>query len=219
MEEIDQVVATLIEKFVRAGKIPIVVGGGHNNAFGLLAGSATALVKPLCAINMDAHSDFRRAEGRHSGNGFRYAFEKGYLKRYAPFGLHRNYNSESILEQLEHNTAAFFPVFFEDLFITQTLSFETALSHVFDFAAGMPTGIELDMDAIAGVLSSAQTPSGFSAMQARRFMWRAATETEAVYLHLPEGIARRDDGLESTTIGKMLAYLMTDFMRGCWGRG
>jgi formiminoglutamase len=218
VEEIDQVVATLIEKFVRAGKIPIVVGGGHNNAFGLLAGSATALVKPLCAINMDAHSDFRRAEGRHSGNGFRYAFEKGYLKRYAPFGLHRNYNSASILEQLEHNTADFFPVFFEDLFITQTLSFETVLGHVFDFAAGMPTGIELDLDAIAGMLSSAQTPSGFSATQARRFIWRAATETEAVYLHLPEGVAKRDDGLESSIIGKMLAYLMTDFMRGVLGK-
>ena len=116
VEEIDQVVATLIEKFVSAGKIPIVVGGGHNNAFGLLAGSATALIKPLCAINMDAHSDFRRAEGRHSGNGFRYAFEKGYLKRYAPFGLHRNYNSESILEQLEHNTADFFSCVFRRSF-------------------------------------------------------------------------------------------------------
>ncbi len=219
VEEIDQVVATLIKKFVSAGKIPVVVGGGHNNAFGLLAGSASALKKPLCAINMDAHSDFRRAEGRHSGNGFRYAFEKGYLKRYAPFGLHRNYNSEKVLSELEHHAAAFFPVFFEDLFISQTLSFETALGHVFDFAAGLPAGIELDLDAIAGVLSSAQSPSGFSVTQARRFLWRAATETEAVYLHLPEGVARRADGQESGTIGKLLAYLMTDFMRGVLGKG
>ncbi len=32
------------------------------------------------SINLDAHSDFRPAEGRHSGNGFRYAEEDGYLQ-------------------------------------------------------------------------------------------------------------------------------------------
>ena len=57
------------------------------------------------------------------------------------------------------------------------------------------------------------------ASKARRFLWRAATETEAAYLHLPEGVAKRDDGLECATIGKLLAYLMTDFMRGVLGKG
>jgi formiminoglutamase len=34
------------------------------------------------AINFDAHSDFRILEGRHSGNGFSYAYEEGFLKKY-----------------------------------------------------------------------------------------------------------------------------------------
>ena len=59
----------------------------------------------------------------------------------------------------------------------------------------------------------------YYASKARRFIWRAATETETVYLHLPEGVARRDDGLENGMIGKLLAYLMTDFMRGVLGKG
>jgi arginase family enzyme len=32
------------------------------------------------AINFDAHSDFRILEGRHSGNGFSYAYEEGFQK-------------------------------------------------------------------------------------------------------------------------------------------
>jgi formiminoglutamase len=28
------------------------------------------------------HSDFRILEGRHSGNGFSYAYEEGFLKKY-----------------------------------------------------------------------------------------------------------------------------------------
>jgi formiminoglutamase len=34
------------------------------------------------AINFDAHSDFRILEGRHSGNGFSYAYEEAFLKKY-----------------------------------------------------------------------------------------------------------------------------------------
>jgi formiminoglutamase len=37
------------------------------------------------AINFDAHSDFRILEGRHSGNGFSYAYEEGFLKKYFIF--------------------------------------------------------------------------------------------------------------------------------------
>jgi formiminoglutamase len=45
------------------------------------------------AINFDAHSD-RILEGRHSGNGFSYAYEEGFLKKYFIFGLHENYTSK-----------------------------------------------------------------------------------------------------------------------------
>jgi formiminoglutamase len=46
------------------------------------------------AINFDAHSDFRILEGRHSGNGFSYAYEEGFLKNILFFGLHENYTSK-----------------------------------------------------------------------------------------------------------------------------
>jgi len=79
---IDKEVAHIISIIVKAGKKPIIIGGGHNNSYGNIKGTALAKGKPINAINFDAHSDFRILEGRHSGNGFSYAYEEGFLNKY-----------------------------------------------------------------------------------------------------------------------------------------
>ena len=71
---------TLLKIIIKAKKIPIIVGGGHNNAYGIIKGSALALNKKINVLNIDAHADFRPLEGRHSGNGFSYAFHEGFIK-------------------------------------------------------------------------------------------------------------------------------------------
>ena len=88
VEKIDAEVSHVVHQIVKAGKIPIIIGGGHNNAYGNIKGLALAKGKPVNAINFDAHTDFRILEGRHSGNGFSYAYEDGFLKKYFVFGLH-----------------------------------------------------------------------------------------------------------------------------------
>lgn len=210
--EIDALVTERIKIIVAAGKIPIVMGGGHNNCYGLLRGASEALQRPLATINLDAHSDFRKKEGRHSGNGFRYAYEEGFLKKYAPVCLHRNYNAPDIVAELSASPD-FCPSFYEDVFLGEKNHFEETLTAAFAHAQGFPTGIELDLDCIENVLSSAMTSSGISMRDARRFIVRAARECNVAYLHLTEGVAQRADGLQSATIGKTLAYLASDFMR------
>ncbi|MEO6231373.1 MAG: arginase family protein, partial [Ferruginibacter sp.] len=90
---IDDEVENMIKVIASCKKIPIVIGGGHNNAYPILKGVAKGLHKaaliPIAqvnAINLDAHADFRASEGRHSGNPFRYASEDGYLGKYAIVG-------------------------------------------------------------------------------------------------------------------------------------
>jgi formiminoglutamase len=61
--------------------------------------------KTINAINFDAHSDFRILEGRHSGNGFSYAYEEGFLKNIV-FGLHENYTSKSVLDIIKKQKIA-----------------------------------------------------------------------------------------------------------------
>jgi formiminoglutamase len=75
---IDDAVTELIRLIVAHKKTPIVVGGGHNNSYPLIKGTALALrsadvsnPKGINCINLDAHIDYRLPEGRHSGNGFR----------------------------------------------------------------------------------------------------------------------------------------------------
>ena len=95
---IDHVLSTVVQRIVELGKIPIVIGGGHNNAYGMLKGTARGLGTPVNALNIDAHTDLRPTHYRHSGNGFLYAFEEGHLDKYFCFGLHENYTLQTNLD-------------------------------------------------------------------------------------------------------------------------
>ena len=131
--ECDEVVEELVKGITAAGKIPLAVGGGHNNAYPMLKGAAKGWKQSgkldasrLNALNLDAHADFRIEEGRHSGNGFRYAMGEGFLERYAVIGLHENYNSQSMMDDLYQNTRIQYTSY-EDIFLRGKLSFEQAL--------------------------------------------------------------------------------------------
>ena len=74
--ETSQVALAAVVAAVRtAGAIPIVLGGGHETAFGCYLGHAAA--GPIAVVNIDAHLDVRpTVDGRgHSGSPFRQALE------------------------------------------------------------------------------------------------------------------------------------------------
>lgn len=209
---IDEEVANLVFKIVSAGKIPIIIGGGHNNAYGNIKGSSLALNKAINAINLDAHTDFRALEGRHSGNGFSYAYQEGFLNKYFIFGLHENYTSKEIFRELDayendinYNT-------FEAINVRKETSLEEEMQYALDFINKRKYGIEIDLDAIEGVASSAMTPSGFSANDARAFLSFMGKSKKVTYVHLCEA-APILDATNSNQTGKLLSYLITDFIR------
>jgi formiminoglutamase len=216
---IDEEVEEVIKLVTAAGKIPLVVGGGHNNAYPIIKGAAkgwrqsTKIDKPrLNVLNLDAHADFRIEEGRHSGNAFRYAMNEDFLDRYSVVGLHDNYNSQSMMDDLYQNTRIQYTTF-EDIFLKGILSFEQAIQLAITFTKIGLTGIELDLDAIDNVLASAQTPCGITALQARQYLWMAASELQPAYLHIAEGATQTEDGRRSPTTGKLIAYLVSDFVK------
>ena len=131
VENIDQCVAELVCTIVKAGKIPILIGGGHNNAYGAIKGSTLALDSKINAINFDAHTDLRALEGRHSGNGFSYAIHDGYLDRYYIFGMHENYTSKEILNYIEASKSNIKFSTFEDLIIRKQTTFLGKISSHF----------------------------------------------------------------------------------------
>lgn len=219
VSEIDKQVAVLIQKVVACGKIPIIIGGGHNNAYGNIKGSALGLhtsgkikTAKINVLNLDAHADFRALEGRHSGNGFSYAMHEGYLHKYGILGLHQNYMSQSMLDTIYQNKNIQ-AHFFEDIFVAQKISMEQATEVLLYFTKNGYTGIEIDLDAIENVLSSAVSPSGFSTTHARQFIHQAAAKNKIAYVHICEGATELDNGLKSSSTGKLIAYLVSDFVK------
>lgn len=209
VEEIDAAVSNLVYQIVLAGKIPIIIGGGHNNSYGNIKGASLALSSPLNAVNFDAHTDFRAEEGRHSGNGFSYAYSEGFLCNYFIFGLHENYTSQTIFKRLnklktiEYNT-------YEDLEINKTLKFKNELARAEKHVANSYFGIEIDCDSIIDISSSAQAPSGFSVKKTRRFINYFSNNPNAVYLHICEAVPTKET---SKQIGKLITYFILDFIK------
>ncbi|PBJ09019.1 formimidoylglutamase [Flavobacterium sp. ACN6] len=213
VEKIDKEVSHIIFTIIKAGKTPIIIGGGHNNAYGNIKGAALAKGKPINAINFDAHSDFRILEGRHSGNGFSYAYEEGFLKKYFIFGLHENYTSKSVLDiikkledRVRYNT-------YDSVNIRKEKDFNREMIAALDFVKNDAFGIEIDLDAIPNIASSAMTISGFSVEELRQFVSFFAEHKNAAYLHVCEGAPDLDNAPNNNLIGKLIGYLVTDFIK------
>ncbi|WP_294962120.1 formimidoylglutamase [uncultured Flavobacterium sp.] len=213
VEKIDKEVSHIIFTIIKAGKTPIIIGGGHNNAYGNIKGAALAKGKPVNAINFDAHSDFRILEGRHSGNGFSYAYEEGFLKKYFIFGLHENYTSKSVLDiikkledRVRYNT-------YDSVNIRKEKDFNREMITALDFIKNDAFGIEIDLDAIPNIASSAMTISGFSVEELRQFISFFGEHKNAAYLHICEGAPDLDNSPNNNLIGKLIGYLVTDFIK------
>lgn len=212
VEIIDNEVVKVVSKIISFGKIPIIIGGGHNNAYPIIKGVSIAKKQAINAINLDAHSDFRIKEGRHSGNGFRYAFEEGFLQKYAIIGLHENYNSQAIIDEISQNSNIHFS-FWEDIFLREKMTFKKAILQAIEFTKSNPTGIELDLDCVENVLSSAMTSCGISSTQARQYIYKTATLANIAYLHICEGATQLSTGQTDFSTGKLISYLVSDFMK------
>jgi formiminoglutamase len=217
---IDEEVEQLIHIITQNKKIPIVVGGGHNNSYPCIKGAAKGFYKagviPIAqinAINLDAHADFRPMEGRHSGNGFTYAEADGYLEKYCVIGLHENYLPQNVWMDMVNNPFIDC-ITYEDIFVHEKRSFLQAVAHANNFTDDTLCGIEIDLDSVENALSSASSPVGINAGLARQFVSASSMGSKVAYLHVSEGAAKLADGRNDESVGKLISYLVSDFVKG-----
>jgi formiminoglutamase len=217
---IDDEVERITKMITEAKLIPLVVGGGHNNSYPLIKGAAKGWYKtgaiPMAqinCINLDAHADYRPLEGRHSGNAFRYAEEDGYLQKYCIVGLHENYLPQNIWIDIVNNPFIDC-ITFEDIFVHEKRTFLQAVAHATGFTEDSLSGIDLDIDCIEHTLSSAMTPVGILPIHARQYISFVAADSKPAYLHICEGATRLSDGRTDATSGKLVSYLVSDFVKG-----
>ena len=207
-QEIDDLVYPLIHTISESGHTPIVIGGGHNNCYPIIKGVSMAKKEAIQSINIDPHADFRVVEGRHSGNGFSYAFNDGLLDKYHVFGLHENYNSQYIINQFKENEKLDFTSFEEILFNNTLIE---KLRKAIEFFGKQSIGIEIDLDSILNMPSSAFTPSGFSVEEVRKILNVILKSKSANYLHICEGAPNNNK--EALIVGKTISYLVSDFIK------
>lgn len=209
VEELDNFLVKILHEHINQNQIPIVIGGGHNNAYPLMKFSYERYQQQIQVVNFDAHADYRRLEGRHSGNPFSYAFKDGYLKKYFVLGLHQRFNSQQIIDDLRRDGHYFTfyesYIFGEHNYLDDFQTLRDNLTRTKDC-----TGVELDMDTIERMPSSAFSPSGISVDIARLYINQVAKKKNIAYLHLPEGAPTNE--LEERIVGKTLAYLVSDFI-------
>lgn len=212
--DLDQLVMRILRPLFETGFEVILVGGGHNNAYPLLRSLADATEQGCGAVNLDPHADFRLREGRHSGNGFSYAYVEGALSYYHVMGLHEGKNNAESLKQLAN--AGFR---FHSIHRLYDMLFTDAMQDVSAKAASWlcPLGIEVDVDAITQIPASAINYAGVTVAQSYRYVSQLAELESARYLHLaeaapvlhPAGIAAGN-----TQCGQLLSELSLAYLRG-----
>lgn len=216
--QMDEAIEPVIKLITQYGKLPIIIGGGHNNAYPLIKGAAKGLYKashiPIASINcinLDAHIDFRPMEGRHSGNAFTYAEEDGFLQKFCAVGVHENAIAQNIWMDVVNNP--FIDVItYEDIFIHEKRNFLEAIALATTFTEDSYTGIEVDLDCVETVLGSA-APAGILPVHARQFVSYTAGDSKTAYLHICGGVATLPNGGSNEFTGKLIACLVSDFIK------
>lgn len=217
VETLDTRVLQVATAIFAADLYPIIIGGGHNNSLPLLSALASVTGLPVNCMNLDPHSDFRPMEGRHSGNGFSYAWRQHVLDRYFVLGLHELKNSAATLQQLHQAGADF--VSYQQIYVRQQFSFQQALERGIEYVTrgNSAIAIEVDTDSISLMPVSAFTNCGVSVDAAEQYVYQLAVLPRSRYLHLAEAApVQHPAGLAAgmNEAGQILSALVYAFIQG-----
>lgn len=201
-------------------KIPIVIGGGHNNSYPLIKGAAkgwhkaglTTLAQINC-VNLDKYTLYGPLEGRHNGNPIRYAEEDGYLQKYCVVGLQESYIPQNVWVDIVNNPFIDC-ITFEDIFVHDKRTFLQAVSHATGFTEDTLTGVDIDLRSVQNTNTGAGNTTGISIENARKYISFAAADVKVAYLYICEGQAKLVDGKTDVSQGELANFLVADFVKG-----
>ncbi len=125
---------------LEAGSFVVLLGGGHETAYGHFLAQAAALDEPVRILNWDAHADVRETRDglAHSGSPFRQALDdpEGRCGRYTVAGLQPHSLARAHLELVTERGAA---VFRDDVTPERIRAI---------YAGEPPTLVTFDLDAV-----------------------------------------------------------------------
>ncbi|TQE42631.1 formimidoylglutamase [Corynebacterium phoceense] len=156
LESAQAEVSDKVEELVRAGHLPIVLGGGHETSFA--TGRGLARVRPSAIINLDAHFDLRIADQPTSGTPFRQLVDVyGDDFDYSVLGISRPNNTKVLFDTARDLGVKV--VLDEDL---SSLSAQDAAARAVELVADAESiHLSIDLDVLpAAVAPGVSAPAG-----------------------------------------------------------
>lgn len=212
--EIDGRVESVIAHIRDSGAVPVVIGGGHNNALGILAGCAKSAGCAMRCVNVDLHGDLRAMEGRHSGNPFSYAAHAGTLERYAVIGLQECTANEAVMQALRDPRMRAFTL---DAMIRGEIDLAASIDGAVTHLGAGPATLEIDIDCVAGAPASATAASGLSPREIRMCAARLSRELDVHAAHIAEGAPGLGPWPDAM-LAKLVAEIVCDIAKGISAR-
>jgi formiminoglutamase len=151
-----------VRRIVDAGALAVVLGGGHEVAYGTYLGVAASRRAESArhgVLNLDAHFDLRAADRPSSGTPFRQMFaaqrDRGRALRYAVAGISRANNTQVLFDTADRLGVAVL----ED----DACAPEASALFVADFLADVDlVHLTIDLDVLpAGAAPGVSAPAGF----------------------------------------------------------
>ena len=179
-----EALAVAVERLVRAGALPLVLGGGHDQAFGHFLGVARGRGTAPACVNFDAHLDLRPipADGPNSGTPYTQAWEwcraRNAAFRYIALGIQRPGNTPLLYRRAEE---AGVTVVDADGFALDML--DVVMDAVNDAVDEAELCISIDLDVFAAAFApgvSAPTAMGIAPDAAFRRVLRGLLESGRV---------------------------------------
>lgn len=218
VNQIDERVTPILRTIISNNLVPIVIGGGHNNAYPLIKESAKQNEsKAISCISLDLHADLRKTDGRHSGNSFSYAFENNLLQKYYIFGLHENYHSKEYYRKVENLRKedkidfSTYTQIMEDFQTSYKEQMGRAL-HWLENEKVQDIGLEVDLDSVEGVPASAITELRIPLKFTIDFVKKVNLNYAPVYFNLSEGAPDLGKRNSKKVVGDTISQLIYAFI-------
>jgi formiminoglutamase len=210
LEKAQQELGDHVSRLLASGSVPIILGGGHETAYGHYLGVRRAIGPDarLGIINIDAHFDLRVTDRPNSGTMFRQILEQDKNAGYLVLGIQPLGNTKTLFNKAEELGASY--VLAEALTLLElqhTQKVIDAFCENYDHIL-----VTLCMDSITSLYAPgvlAPSPFGLDPAVVRRLLWHIVSNEKVHSFDLSEVDPKRDDNGKTA---KLAAYLVAEVM-------
>lgn len=212
VDRLDQRVYEVAKIIFEAGKLPILIGGGQNNAYPLLKALKDTKNQTVNSMSIAAHTCLAPPKGRTARNSYSYALLDHILNHYYVFGIHESEIPHSVYEFILANYDNIGFTRFEAILKNDPYLFE-ALEEANEFVLGKPFGFDINLNSVSDLVLSPNFPDGFLLREIRQLIRKVVDFHQPSYMYLCEAMSGEENTNEEQMVGKSLALLIADFIK------